>query len=424
MTNDQIVKRKRTLHRNPTPTEYEKKKKKASQKAVTSEEVKKKSQGSLNQSQKVQKDQNGKKEGRDSVLHFLAKMCLVLCILYMSYNLLMGTHILQRIGSGSSTSSSEPAASGDAIATEETAGSDKYHIDLICKTLSSDYWTYIQAGAEAYAKEHPGVIVDVKGPPSETSYDQQMNMIQTDLGSGAYNGYIIAPLQTDTVATLIKDTDKPVMALDSKIESDKVVSFIGTGNEEAAKAGAAAAVEAAKDAGWEEIKCIEIAGVQGDGTNTARMNGHIAGIECNGGDFLEDEVRYANESADLAYKEMEGIMSSHPEGISIICAYNDDTAVAAANAVAMAADTRGKNYQNTIFLGFDGQIPAAQAILDGKMTVSIAQNPYNMAYMAVETMVKYLNGEEVDPVVDSGYTIITMDNAQEHIDTLNSYSGN
>ena len=328
-------------------------------------------------------------------------------------------------GSGSSSSSSSaPAADAGAAGTGEAApaaaeaGDGSYNIDVICKTLSSEYWSYIKAGAEAYAKEHPEVTVEVKGPPSETSYDEQMNMIQTDLGSGGYDGYIIAPLQADTVKTLIADTDAPIMALDSAIPSDKVISFIGTGNEEAAKAGAAAAVEAAKAAGWEDIKCIEIAGVQGDGTNTARMNGYIAGIEENGGDFLEDEVHYANAVADLATNEMEGIMSSHPEGIAIICANNDDMALAAANAAAKAGL---ESYKNTIFLGFDGQIPAAQAILDGKMTMSTAQNPYNMAYMAVETMVKYLNGEQVDPVVDSGYTIITKDNAQEHIDTLNSY---
>ena len=332
---------------------------------------------------------------------------------------------LMACGGSGSSSSSQPAADDAAAAGTEAAapaeaGDGEYKIDVICKTLSSEYWTYIQAGAEAYAKEHPGVTVDVKGPPSETSYDEQMNMIQTDLGSGAYDGYIIAPLQADTVKTLIADTDAPVMALDSAIPSDKVISFIGTGNEEAAKAGAAAAVQAAKDAGWEEIKCIEIAGVQGDGTNTARMNGYIAGVEENGGDFLEDEVHYADAVADKATNEMEGIMSTHPEGVAIICANNDDMALAAANAAAKAGlDT----YKNTIFLGFDGQIPAAQAILDGKMTMSTAQNPYDMAYLAVETMVKYLNGEQVEPVVDSGYTIITKDNAQEHIDKLNSYSG-
>ena len=333
---------------------------------------------------------------------------------------------LMACGGSGSSSSSQPAADDAAAAGTEAAapaeaGDGEYKIDVICKTLSSEYWTYIKAGAEAYSKDHPEVTVEVKGPPSETSYDEQMNMIQTDLGSGGYDGYIIAPLQADTVKTLIADTDAPVMALDSAIPSDKVISFIGTGNEEAAKAGAAAAVQAAKDAGWEEIKCIEIAGVQGDGTNTARMNGYIAGVEENGGDFLEDEVHYADAVADKATNEMEGIMSTHPEGVAIICANNDDMALAAANAAAKAGL---EGYKNTIFLGFDGQIPAAQAILDGKMTMSTAQNPYDMAYLAVETMVKYLNGEQVEPVVDSGYTIITKDNAQEHIDKLNSYSGN
>lgn len=320
--------------------------------------------------------------------------------------------------SPASSSASEPAKE-EAAGTE--SGEESYKIDVICKTLSSEYWTYIKAGAEAYSKDHPEVTVEVKGPPSETSYDEQMNMIQTDLGSGAYDGYIIAPLQADTVKTLIADTDKPVMALDSAIPSDKVISFIGTGNEEAAKAGAAAAVEAAKAAGWKEIKCIEIAGVQGDGTNTARMNGYIAGVEENGGDFLEDEVHYANAVADLATNEMEGIMSTHPEGVAIICANNDDMALAAANAAKKAGL---ESYKNTIFLGFDGQIPAAEAILEGKMTMTTAQNPYNMAYLAVETMVKHLKGEQVDAVVDSGYTIINAENAQEHIDTLKSYSGN
>ena len=335
--------------------------------------------------------------------------------------LLAGAVALSMVACGGGGSSSSAPAEDKGSEETTEAGGGSYKIDVICKTRSSEYWTYIKAGAEAYAKEHPEVTVDVKGPPSETSYDEQMNMIQTDLGSGAYDGYIIAPLQADTAATLIADTDKPVMALDSAINSDKVISFIGTGNEEAAKAGAAAAVEAAKAAGWTDIKCIEIAGVQGDGTNTARMNGYIAGINENGGEFLENEVHYANAVADLATNEMEGIMSSHPEGIAIICANNDDMALAAANAAAKSGlDT----YKNTIFLGFDGQIPAAEAILEGKMTMSTAQNPYNMAYMAVETMVKHLNGEQVDPVVDSGYTIITKDNAQEHIDTLKSYSGN
>lgn len=328
---------------------------------------------------------------------------------------------------GSSSGSAAPAASTAASTVASTAASTaeaaapaeggNYKIDVICKTLSSEYWTYIEAGAKAYEKEHPGVTVDVKGPPSETSYDEQQNMIQTDLASGAYDGVIIAPLQSDLVANMIKDTELPIMALDTNVESDKVVSFIGTGNKEAAKAGAMAAVEEAKKAGWTDIKCIEIAGVQGDATNTARMEGYKEGINEAGGEFLENEVQYANAVADLAVTAMEGVMSTHPEGIAIICANNDDMAVAAARAA-----KENPAYANTIFLGFDGQISAAQSILDGNLSMTTAQNPYNMAYKAVEAMVAHLNGETVEPVIDSGFTIVTAETAQQHIDTLKGYT--
>ena len=160
----------------------------------------------------------------------------------------------------------------------ETAesGDGSYNIDVILKTTASEYWQYVQAGAMAYQKDNPNVTVTVKGAPSETSYQEQLNMIQTDL-AGDYDGFVIAPLQADMVANLIEGQTKPIVAVDTKIEAPEVISFVGTGNESAGALGGAAAVEAAKAAGWTEIKAIEIAGVQGDTTNTDRMNGYMKG---------------------------------------------------------------------------------------------------------------------------------------------------
>lgn len=195
----------------------------------------------------------------------------------------------------SSAAGSAPASSAAASA----AGDEAYNISVILKTTSAEYWQYVVAGCEAYAEEH-GVQVEVKGPPSETSYDEQMNMIETDLSNPEFDAIVIAPLQGETVATLIEDAAVPILAVDTDIDSPIIKTFVGTGNEAAAKLGGIAAVEAAKAAGWEEIKCIEIAGVQGDATNTARMNGYMAGVEEAGGDFLENEVQYANAVADQA----------------------------------------------------------------------------------------------------------------------------
>ena len=312
-------------------------------------------------------------------------------------------------GGGNSASTDDSSKDGGA-----SASGGSYKVSVILKTLAAEYWQYVKSGAEDYASEHSDkVTVEVKGPSSETAFDEMQNMIETDLSSGSYDGVIISPLQSDTAAQLVRGTKLPIGAIDTTFEAPEVKSFVGTGNEAAAKKGGEAAVEAAKAAGWTDIKCIEIAGVQGDQTNTARMNGYKAGVEEAGGTFLSDEVQYADATADRATTAMEAIMQTHPEGIAIICANNDDMAMAAARA-AQGHDA----YKNTIFLGFNGDRAACEAILAGQMTMSVAQMAYEMGYKAVETMVQVLDGETVDEFVDSGSDVVTPDNAQERLDTL------
>ena len=301
----------------------------------------------------------------------------------------------------------EPAASG---------ADDGYLISVILKTTSSEYWQYIIAGAEAYEKDHPNVTVEVKGPPSETSYDEQQNMIETDMNNADIDGYVIAPLQSDMVATMIRGQTKPIIALDTKIDAPEVLSFVGTGNEAAAKMGGEAAVALAKERGWTEINCIEIAGVQGDSTNTARMDGYRAGVTEAGGTFLDDEIQYANALADQAVTCMEAIMQNHPEGVAIICANNEDMAIAAARAAA-----GNEAFKDTVFLGFDGCQAGCNAILDGQLTLDVCQQGFDMAYKAVDACVRALEDETLDAFIDSGASIMDASNAKERLELLKSY---
>ena len=301
------------------------------------------------------------------------------------------------------------------------AADEEYKIDVILKTTASEYWGYVMAGAQAFDDENDNVTVTIKGPTSETAYDEQQNMIETDMNDESYAGYVIAPLQADMVANMIAGQAKPVSAVDTNIEAPEILSFVGTGNEAAAKIGAAKAVELAKERGWEEINCIEIAGVQGDSTNTARMNGYKAGVEENGGIFLEDEIQYADAVADKATTAMEAIIQNHPEGVAIICSNNDDMIQAAARAAAASGNSA---WENTVFLGFDGTLSACESILAGEETMSVAQMAYEMGYMAVEACCKAIAGETLEAFIDSGADVVTPDNAQERMDTLNKYLGN
>ena len=308
------------------------------------------------------------------------------------------------------------ASSSASSSEEEYTTENEYSIDLILKTTASEYWQYVVAGANAYAKAHPNIKVDVKGASSETAYDEQQNMIETDLNSGAYDGYIIAPLQADLAAKLIAGQTKPIIAIDTKIEAPEIVTFVGLDQEEAAKQGGTAAVQMAKDAGWDTIKAICISGVQGDGTCMARLKGYQEGIDEAGGEFLTDEVQYADAVADKAVNCMEGIIQTHPEGVAIICANNDDMAQAAARTAA-----GNEAYKNTIFVGFDATKSACESMLNGQETMSVGYSSYGMAQKAIETMVKILDGQEVGETVTVDSEIVTKDNAEQRLETLKSY---
>lgn len=292
----------------------------------------------------------------------------------------------------------------------------QYNISVILKTTSSEYWGYVVAGANAYGKDHPNVTVEVKGATSETAYDEQMNMIETDMQNAGIDGYVIAPLQADMVANMISGQTKPIVAVDTNIDAPEVLSFVGTDNEAAGTLGGAAAARLAKERGWEEIKCIEIAGVQGDSTNEARMRGYKAGVESEGGTFLSDEIQYANAVADQAVTCMEAIMQNHPEGIAIICANNDDMAMAAARAAA-----GNEAYKNTVFLGFDGIQSACLSILAGEETMSVCQQGYLMGYQSVEAVVRALNGETIEEFIPADATVVDPSTAQARLEELQGY---
>ena len=107
---------------------------------------------------------------------------------------------------------------------------------------------------------------------------------------------------------------------------------------------------------------------------------------------------------------MEAIVQNHPEGIAIIFANNDDMAIAAKRVV-----EGNPAYENTIFCGCGGNTAAMQAILNGEETMTVAVDGYDVGYRGVEAAVNALEGNTPDAFIASPATIVTIDNAEEHM---------
>lgn len=185
-------------------------------------------------------------------------------LLAMTLASAMCVSMLAGCGDSSSTNSGGSSAS---------SSDDAYNISVIVK-LTDGHFNKVMAGAKAYADEHDNVNVDIQSPTSATSYDEQVNMIETSLGNPGIDALVLAPLQSDSASTLVANTDKVVIALDTDFTSDKKLAFIGTGNKDAAKSGGTAAVEAAKANGVDKPTVLIVTGVQGDETHEARLAGY------------------------------------------------------------------------------------------------------------------------------------------------------
>ena len=72
---------------------------------------------------------------------------------------------------------------------------------------------------------------------------------------------VVAPLQSETVATQIANAEIPIVAIDTNVESDKVLSFVGFDNEAmASMGGEAAGRQLRKQSRADTITAIGIAG--------------------------------------------------------------------------------------------------------------------------------------------------------------------
>lgn len=302
---------------------------------------------------------------------------------------------------GNSDGGKSGAASGSGNGSAAASGEGGNYA-IVVKSMADQYWVLLKAGAEAKAKEL-GVTVNVIGPNAESEVQQQADMIQNQIGSGVA-GLAVAPSNPDTVLTVLQQADQagiPVIAVDTDLpnyESKK--SFIGTGNEAAGKQGGEYAAELVGSG----KKAIILRGRAGDTTHDQREAGFKAGLEAGGVEILE--VRACDSEAEKAMNAVMDMMNRYDQ-IDIICTTADSMAQGAQRAI----ENAGKDIP---VIGFDGTIPVAELIAQGSVIKgSVAQSPYDMGQLAVESLVALSKGETIDERIDSGTSMVTPENAAQ-----------
>ncbi|WP_052065553.1 ABC transporter substrate-binding protein [Thalassospira australica] len=114
---------------------------------------------------------------------------------------------------------------------------------------------------------------------------------------------------------------------------------------------------------------------------------------------------------DLGRQVMETLLQAHPD-VNIVYAHNDEMAIGAIQALELAGRKPG---EDVLIVSIDGTRDALQAIIDGKMGVTVESSPF-FGPLACDVMQRYADGEKIEPWVQVKDRIFTKENAAQFID--------
>ena len=153
-------------------------------------------------------------------------------------------------------------------------------------------------------------------------------------------------------------------------------------------------------------------GIDGTFHADGRHDGFIKDLEAVGANVVDDQT--ANWSTSEALPIVEAWLISHPE-IEVIFSANDDMALGAIQA-RNAADRK-----DIKVFSVDANELGCQALIDGDLYATVAQDTLGYAHGAADTAAKLLRGEEADNIkLDS--KLILLEDVDEILKVVHGYT--
>jgi ribose transport system substrate-binding protein len=283
-----------------------------------------------------------------------------------------------------------------------------YSIGVVPKGTTHEFWKSIHAGAIKAVRELEGrgvkVNVTWKGPLREDDREQQVQVIEGFLSQGM-DGIVLAPLDERALVRPVEEAKRagiPTVIIDSDLASDQIVSFVATDN---LKGGELAADQIGQLLG-NKGRVLLLRYQEGSASTTFRENGFLKRMKSSHpGIQVISSDQYAGPTRDTAKRAAENLLNRFGSNLQGIFCVNESSTAGTLLAL-QDIDRAGK----IAFIGFDSSQPFIEALRNGQLQGLVVQNPLNMGYLGLMTMVDHLQGKQVQRRIDTGVWMITKDN--------------
>lgn len=323
--------------------------------------------------------------------------------------LLLGITLLSGCGKSDSSESATDTAKPDSAKAKRIA--------VIAKSTVNAYWKAVEKGAKKAADE-AGIEIIWTGPDAETNHTQQASMIDNMVNRGV-DGIVLAPTNFEALVRPVESAvarDVSVVIIDSPVNSSKPVSIVATDNEAAGKEAAAALIKAVGENRSNGGKVIMLRFLEGSASTEQREKGFADTINATEGLSLVDSayIKGSGSTSDAA-DTADALLRRHIENnvlkVDAIFASNQPTAI---GMLRKLEQFRAQGITiHAPFVGFDAHEVLLKGIRQGKIAALVVQDPLNMGYLGVKTMLMHLNGEKIETFVNTGATRVTAKNVDD-----------
>jgi ribose transport system substrate-binding protein len=300
------------------------------------------------------------------------------------------------------------AACGRQTPSEGPVTGKRLMIAVIPKGTTHEFWKSVHAGAVKASRE---LDVDVlwQGPLREDDREEQIKVVDM-IRAREVSGIALAPLDDKALRMPVADATRagiPVLIFDSDLASPDYVSFVATDNYKGGRIAGAHLATLLNGQG--NVMMLRLH--EGAASTTAREQGFLDAIAANPGITVVSANQYAGASTEGAYRASENLLTATRAAdgaVSGIFCPNESTTFGMLRAL-QDARLAGK----IRFVGFDSSDKLAQALRDGEVDALVLQNPFNMGYLSVRTLVGHIRGEKVERRIDTGATLVTKVNMEQ-----------
>ncbi|UCG46294.1 MAG: substrate-binding domain-containing protein [Phycisphaerales bacterium] len=296
-------------------------------------------------------------------------------------------------------------------------GVRKYRIAVIPKGTTHVFWKSIHAGAIKAEQELKGQGIDVeviwKGPLKEDDRESQIRVVEDFITSGV-TGIVLAPLDDSALRNPVRDAvrnDIPVVIIDSGLQSDKYASFVATDNYIGGRKGGERLAEILGGKG----KVVMLRYQEGSASTMNREQGFLDVLKEKYPDIeVVSANQYGGATTESAMQAGENLLAPlrTPDGSGLtidgIFCPNESTAFAMLR-VLEDSGLAGK----VKYVGFDSSDRLVKGLENGFIHGLVLQDPINMGYLGVKTMMTHLRGEQVDKRIDTGSAVATPENMND-----------